>query len=142
MKNVQKCSEIKISKKQKQAIEMLIYQGIPKNKVAEALNIVPQTLSRWLNIGKTPHFVEAYEKELECADNLRKRDYRTAAQEAQRRLIELAQSDDEDVALKACKDILDRAGDKPKDSVTVDVPQVSGKLAAVFEQIGGEGLDE
>lgn len=142
MENFEEFKEKDISAKQKKAIEMLIYQGKKKKDVAEALKITPTTLSNWLNIGKNPHFVEAYEKELECADNLRKRDYRTAAQEAQKRLIELANSRDEDVALKACKDILDRAGDKPADNVKVDVPQVSGKLAAVFEQIGGEGLEE
>ncbi|MCQ2484766.1 MAG: hypothetical protein MJ168_05470 [Clostridia bacterium] len=142
MENFEKIKEKAITAKQKKAIDMLIYQGSKKREVAEALKITPTTLSNWLNIGKNPHFVAAYEKELECADNLRKRDYRTAAQEAQKRLIELAQSDDEDVALKACKDILDRAGDKPTDNVAVTVPNVSSKLAAVFEQIGGEGLEE
>lgn len=142
MENFEKIKEKAITAKQKKAIDMLIYQGSKKREVAEALKITPTTLSNWLNIGKNPHFVAAYEKELECADNLRKRDYRTAAQEAQKRLIELAQSDDEDVALKACKDILDRAGDKPTDNVAVTVPNVSNKLAAVFEQIGGEGLEE
>lgn len=142
MENFEKIKEKEISAKQKKAIGMLIYQGMKKKDVAEALKITPTTLSNWLNIGKNPDFVAAYEKELECADNLRKRDYRTAAQEAQKRLVELAHSTDEDVALKACKDILDRAGDKPSDNVRVDVPQMSGRLAAVFEQIGGEGLEE
>lgn len=142
MNERKKTKEKTISANQKKAINMLIYQGMKKKEVAEALTVRPATISDWLNIGKNPEFVAAYEKELECADNLRKRDYRTAAQEAQKRLIELAQSKDEDVALKACKDILDRAGDKPSDNVRVDVPQMSGRLAAVFEQIGGEGLEE
>ena len=142
MENFEKIKEKEITAKQEKAIDMLIYQGSKKREVAEALKITPTTLSNWLNIGKNPHFVAAYEKELECADNLRKRDYRTAAQKAQKRLVELVESEDEDVALKAVKDILDRAGDKPADNVRVDVPQVSGKLAAVFEQIGGEGLEE
>ena len=142
LENLNKSKEKKLSKKQRLAIEMLIYQGMKKKDVAKELEVRPETISAWLNIGKTPHFVEAYEKELEYADNLRKRNYRSAAQKAQERLVELAESRDEDVALKAVKDILDRAGDKPQDNVKVEVPNVSGKLAAVFEQIGGEGLEE
>ena len=140
MENLKKFEENKLKPKQKKAIEMLIYQGMSKKQVAEALKITPATLSNWLNIGKTPHFVEAYEKELACADNLRRRNYRSAAQQAVERLIRLIDSDDEKTALAACKEILDRAGDKP--SVEVRLPEMSGKLAHVMAQIGGEGLDE
>lgn len=141
MENLKKFEENKLKSKQKKAIEMLIYQGMKKKDVASELKISPQTLSNWLNIDKCPAFVSAYEKELENADNLRKRNYRSAAQKAQEKLIELAESSDEGVALKACRDILDRAGDKPSENMKVELP-ISGKLAAVFEQIGGEGLEE
>lgn len=141
MENLQKCAENSLKPKQKKAIEMLIYQGKSKTETAVELKINPHTLSNWLNEDKNPAFVEAYEKELKAADNIRRRNYRAAAQKAQERLVELAGSDDEDVALKACKEILDRAGDRPSGRMEIDIP-VSGRLAAVFEQIGGEGLEE
>lgn len=117
MENVQKCSENKISSKQKKAIEMLIYQGLSKSEVAKALNIAPQTLSRWLNSGKSPAFVKAFEKELSEADIMRKNNYRVMAQKAQDKLIELLECSDKQVAFRACKDLLDRAGDKPEDNM-------------------------
>lgn len=140
MKNFKKFEETKLKPKQRKAIEMLIYQGLSKTLTAQALKITPATLSNWLNIDKNPQFVEAYEKELECADNLRKRNYRSAAQHALEKLIELVDSSDEKTSLAACKEILDRAGDKP--SVEVRLPEMSGKLASVMAQIGGEGLEE
>ena len=114
MNNFKKFEETKLKPKQRKAIEMLIYQGLSKTLTAQTLKITPATLSNWLNIGKNPQFVEAYEKELECAD--------------------------EKTSLAACKEILDRAGDKP--SVEVRLPEMSGKLASVMAQIGGEGLEE
>ena len=117
MGNVQKCSVSKISGKQKKAIEMLVYQGLSKTETAERLNIAPQTLSRWLNREKTPQFVEAFEKELSEADHQRKNNYRVVAQRAQEKLIELLDCNDKQVAFRACKDLLDRAGDKPEDNV-------------------------
>lgn len=139
MKNVQKCSENKLNTKQKKAIEMLVYQGISKNDVAVQLGIAPQTLSRWLNPKKTPDFVEEYEKEIETAESMRKRNYKVVAQKAQDRLIELMNDEKSDVALRACKEILDRAGDKPVETVNVNT---SEKLSEIFEQIGGGGLVE
>ena len=55
---------------------MLIYEDFSKSEVAEQLKITPQTLSNWLNPKKTPHFTEAFEKELAVADRLRKNNYR------------------------------------------------------------------
>lgn len=141
MDNAKKGKEKKLSKKQRKAIEMLIYQGKKKGEIAEELEIHPSTLSKWLNEDKNPAFVSAYEAELKAADNIRRRNYRAAAQQAQERLIELAESMDEDVALKACKEILDRAGDRPTGKMEIDMPQ-SGKLAAAISQLGGEGLEE
>lgn len=118
MENVQKCSEKKISSKQKKAIEMLIYEDLAKAEIARILNITPQTLSRWLNSGKTPEFVEAFEKELAVADRMRKNNYRVVAHKAQKKLVKLMDSGNKQVAFQACKDLLDRAGDKPDDNMS------------------------
>lgn len=116
MENVQKCSVRKISTKQQKAIELLIYEGLSKAEIAQKLNIAPQTLSRWLNPGKTPEFTEAFEKELAAADRMRKNNYRIIAQRAQEKLVKLMDSRSKHVAFLACKDLLDRAGDKPDEN--------------------------
>lgn len=117
MENFQKFSEKTVSAKQLKAINMLIYEDLSKGEIAKALKITPQTLSNWLNPKKTPHFIEAFEKELAVADRLRKNNYRVVAQRAQDKLIELLDCNDKQVAFRACKDLLDRAGDKPEDNV-------------------------
>lgn len=141
MENLKKFEENGLTSKQRKAIKMLVYQGLKKKQIAEQLKISAATLSNWLNEDKNPAFVSAYEVELKAADNIRRRNYRAAAQQAQERLIELAESMDEDVALKACKEILDRAGDRPTGKMEIEIPQ-SGKLAAAISQLGGEGLEE
>lgn len=116
MENFQKFSEKTVSAKQLKAINMLIYEDFSKSEIAEQLKITPQTLSNWLNPKKTPHFIEAFEKELAVADRLRKNNYRVVAQKAQDKLIELLDCKDKQVAFRACKDLLDRAGDKHTES--------------------------
>lgn len=132
-------SEIKLSSKQKKAIEMLVYEGKKKNEIAEEPKITPQTFSNWLNKNKNPGFVEAYENELENASIERQRLYKTAAQQAIQKLIALTGCKDKRVALNAVTEILDRAGDKATTSISV---KTSEKLSDVFRQIGGEGLVE
>lgn len=116
MENFQKFSEKTVSAKQLKAINMLIYEDFSKSEIAKQLKITPQTLSNWLNPKKTPHFIEAFEKELAVADRLRKNNYRVVAQKAQDKLIELLDCKDKQVAFRACKDLLDRAGDKHTES--------------------------
>jgi transcriptional regulator with XRE-family HTH domain len=82
-------------------------------EIAEKLKISKNTLSNWLNSEKTPAFTEEYERLLKIADETRKRVYRTKAQKALDKLVDLVDSPDKKVALAACKEILDRAGDKP-----------------------------
>lgn len=140
MNNFQKFSEKDLKPKQRKAIEMLVYQGMNKGDIANELKISPQTLSNWLNPTKNEAFVTVYEKELETAENMRKRNYKAVAQKAQDKLIELIDSKNEKIALRACNAILDRAGDKPAENVNLN--GVGDKLSAIFDQIGGEGLEE
>jgi predicted DNA-binding protein YlxM (UPF0122 family) len=116
VENFQKFSKKKITPKQEKAINMLIYEDKSKGEIARALKITPQTLSNWLNPNKTPHFLEAFEKELAVADRLRKNNYRVIAQKAQDKLVKLMDSRNKHVAFQACKDLLDRAGDKPDEN--------------------------
>ncbi len=92
---------------------MLVYQGLSKTETAKELNLAPQTLSKWLNPSKFPEVVKEFEKELKIAENMRKRNYKAVAMKAQDKLVELIDSEKQDIAIKACKEILDRAGDIP-----------------------------
>lgn len=136
MENFNKSTLKRLKPKQKKAIEMLVYQGMLQKDVAKQIEVSEHTLSVWMNSDKTPDFVEAYENELEFASAMRKRRYKAFAQKAQDRLIELMDDEKSDVALRACKEILDRAGDKPVETVNVNT---SSKLSEIFEQIGGGG---
>lgn len=92
-------------------------------EIAEELKISKNTLSNWLNADKTPAFNEEYDRLLKLADAARQRVYKSNAQKAVDKLLELVDSKSKNIALAACKEILDRAGDKPdinlKGSVTV-----------------------
>ncbi len=120
MKNLEKSA---LSAKQRKALDLLMNTDLKHSEIAEELKISKNTLSNWLNSEKTPAFTEEYERLLKIADETRKRVYRTKAQKALDKLVELVDSHDKKVVLAACKEILDRAGDKPdinlKGSVTV-----------------------
>ena len=120
MKNLEKSA---LSAKQRKALDLLMNTDLKHSEIAEELKISKNTLSNWLNSEKTPAFTEEYDRLLKMADETRKRVYRTKAQKALDKLVELVDNHDKKVALAACKEILDRAGDKPdinlKGSVTV-----------------------
>ena len=125
--------------KQKKALEMLINTNKTKAEIANELQITPQTLSNWLNKELNPAFVDEYEARLERADKERKLFYKSKAQHAIDKLVKLVDSGSDKVALAACKEILDRAGDSAGLNIQI---KTSSKLADIFDQIGGEGLDE
>lgn len=136
---MQECAEKKLTAKQKKAIQMLIYDGLKKCEVAEKLNIDPHTVSRWVNSDITPAFVSAYEKELEKAAADRQRRYKSAAQKAVDKLVELLDNKNPNVVLAACKEILDRAGDTQELTVSVNH---SSKFSDIVSQLKGGGLYE
>ena len=136
---MKKFEEKTLSTKQKKALDLLINSNLKNYEIAEQLKITPQTLSNWLNADLNPQFVEEYDKRLEQADKDRKKVYKSKAQYALQRLVELTDSGDDKAALAACKEILDRAGDTAGLSIEV---KASDKLADIFAQCGGDGLDE
>ncbi len=128
-----------LSAKQRKALDLLMNSDLKHGEIAEKLKISKNTLSNWLNSEKTPAFTEEYDRLLKLADETRKRVYRAKAQKALDKLLELVDGRDKKVALAACKEILDRAGDKAGINIKLET---SSKLADIFNQIGGEGLDE
>ncbi len=73
------------------------------------------------------------------AERERKRRYKGAAQLAINKLIELIKSTDDKAALAACKDILDRAGDKPSDKVDLSgTLETTNKLDSILRQLNDD----
>lgn len=110
MKNFEKS---RLSAKQRKAIDLLINSDLKHGEIAEELKITKNTLSNWLNADKTPAFTDEYDRQLQLADAARQRVYKSKAQKALDKLVELVDCGNKQVALNACKELLDRAGDKP-----------------------------
>ncbi len=79
------------------------------------------------------------DEEEEKAERERRRRYKSAAQVASDKLISLIDSTDDKVSLAACKDILDRAGDKPSDKVDLSGSiEATGKLDSILRQLNAD----
>lgn len=118
--------------KQKKCIEMLVSGTMTQADVAAALKVSEQTICNWKRN-------DEFAAELKAANRLVISSLVPAAVQRTKALLS---ADSEAVQLAAAKDILDRAGYKPQDNIRLHANIVSEKLADVFKQIGGEGLDE
>ena len=118
--------------RQKKCIEMLVSGAMTQADVAAALKVSEQTICNWK---KNEEFAE----ELAAANRLVISSLVPAAVQRTKALLN---AESEAVQLAAAKDILDRAGYKPQDNIKLNADITSKKLADVFRQIGGEGLEE
>lgn len=89
-----------LSNKQLKAVEMLVYTQMQKQEIAKELKVSNGTISQWL---KKPEFEEAIKTEMHRA-------FVDVAYKARRRLSELVDSPNEQVALGAVKEALNKAG--------------------------------
>lgn len=98
----------KLTGKQLQAIELMISTNMTQIEIAKAIGMCDETVHRWTKN-------ELFQAKLE--EENRKR-FKKLAVEAQREMQRLAlKGKSEQVRFQACKDILDRAGYKPKDEI-------------------------
>ena len=118
--------------RQKKCIEMLVSGAMTQADVAAALKVSEQTICNWK---KNEEFAE----ELAAANRLVISSLVPAAVQRTKALLN---AESEAVQLAAAKDILDRAGYKPQDNIKLNADITSEKLADVFRQFGGEGLEE
>lgn len=118
--------------RQKKCIEMLVSGAMTQADVAAALKVTEQTICNWKKN-------EEFAAELAAANRLVISSLVPAAVQRTKALLN---AESEAVQLAAAKDILDRAGYKPQDNIKLNADITSEKLADVFRQIGGEGLDE
>ena len=89
-----------LNNRQMQAVELLVNTNMLKQDIAAAVGVSGTTMSTWL---KKPEFQDAIKAEMNRA-------FQPLAYKARRRLENLIDSDNEQVALAASKDALDRAG--------------------------------
>lgn len=118
--------------KQKKCIEMLASGTMTQAEIARELKVTEQTICNWK---KNADFAA----ELEAANRVVISSLVPAAVQKTKALLN---ADSEAVQLAAAKDILDRAGYKAQDNIRLNADITSEKLADVFKQIGGEGLEE
>lgn len=119
--------------KQKKCIELMVKGDMTQAEIARELKISEQTICNWKKDGE-------FAGELERANRLV---ISSLVPRAISKTAALLNAENEQVQLAAAKDILDRAGYKPQDKIQVDgTIKTSEKLADVFRQIGGEGLEE
>lgn len=105
--------------------------------IAKNIKVTPSTLSIWIN--HSDFFAKKLKEEELKAESERKRRYKSAAQLAINKLIDLVESSDDKTALAACKDILDRAGDKPSDKVDLSgTLEMTNKLDSILRQLSDD----
>jgi transposase len=89
-----------LNQRMRKAVEMLVYTKMQKQEIAEELKVSRTTFSLWL---RREDFQEAIKAEMQKA-------FQPLAYKARHRLEQLIDSNNEQVALSASKDVLDRAG--------------------------------
>lgn len=89
-----------LTNKQLKAVEMLVYTTMQKQEIAKELKVSNGTISLWL---RKDEFQQAITDEM-------KRGFVDIAYKARRRLSELVDSQNEQVALGAIKEALNKAG--------------------------------
>lgn len=105
---------------------------ITQAQIAKELKVTEQTICNWK---KNSEFAK------ELADGNRIA-ISSLVPRAINKTAALLNAESEQVQLAAAKDILDRAGYKAQDDIKLNANITSEKLADVFKQVGGEGLDE
>jgi DNA-binding transcriptional regulator LsrR (DeoR family) len=89
-----------LNTRMQKAVEMLVHTKMQKQEIAEELKVSRTTFSLWL---RREDFQEAIKAEMNRA-------FQPLAYKARQRLNDLIDSKNEQVALAASKDALDRAG--------------------------------
>lgn len=81
-------------------IEMLVYTDMRKQDIVKEIGVAPNAISRWM---KKDEFQQALQEEMH-------RGFSSLAIEARKKLGTLINSNNDLVALGACKEVLNKAG--------------------------------
>lgn len=99
-----------LSKKQLKCLELMVLGTHTQKQIAQEVKVSEQTICSWK---KNDEFMDEYNRLVRgCIQSLASRALRT--------LIELLDASSESVRYNVAKDILDRAGFKPEEKVTIN----------------------
>ena len=104
-----------LTNKQLKAVEMLVYTTMQKQEIAEELKVSRATVSQWV---KKEEFQQAITDEM-------KRGFVDIAYKARRRLSELVDSPNEQIALGAIKEALNKAGYQETQKIEQTVREIN-----------------
>lgn len=99
--------------KQKECLALMLAGEFTQKEIAKKIGVTEQTIVNWK---KKKEFEEEFNKALHKKINL------TAAKAFKTEVALLDMADSDSVRLNAAKDILDRAGFKPKDEIELTKP--------------------
>jgi len=119
------------------AVQLYLTGTQSKSEIAALLGVTSTTVRKWFNDPAVQQYMEAFKKEQ--ANMVRARIH-ASTDAALQKMVDLLESPIDGVALQAAKDLLDRAGHKPKQEVKKEV------TVKTFEQqladlIGNEAID-
>lgn len=114
-----------LNENQLKCISLMIGTNKTQKQIAREINITEKTICEWK---KQKEFTEEIEKELQ-------QNFGSLAIEAQKQLNKLLKSSNENVRMQAIKDVLDRAGYRPKEKI-----EHSGNVNNPFEGLTIEEL--
>ena len=103
-----------LNSKQEKCIELMVEGRNTQKKIAEKLEVTEATICNWK---KTDEFMAEYNATFKSS-------MKDAAAKAFKTEVALLNAKAETVRLAAAKDILDRSGFKPDDSVNVNIEPV------------------
>lgn len=104
-----------LSNKQLKAVEMLVYTTMQKQEIAAELKVSNGTISQWL---KKDEFQQAITDEM-------RRGFVDIAYKARRRLADLVESPNEQVALGAIREALNKAGYQETQKVEQTIREIN-----------------
>lgn len=113
--------------KQKECLALMLTGEMTQKDIAKKLGVTEQTITNWK---KKKEFEEEFNTALYKKINL------TAAKAFKTEVALLDMADSDSVRLNAAKDILDRAGFKPKDEIelTKPVDETIKEMSEYFER--------
>lgn len=115
--------------KQRKCLELMVQGCLTDKEIAEAINISQKTICDWKK--NNPEFQVEYNKMMRSG-------LQFAAPKAFRKQVELLNSESDNVAHLAAKDIMDRAGFNPTGKIAADIDmELNVKI-----DYGDEGMDD
>lgn len=122
----------KLEPKQQRFIQLYMTGNFTLNKLAELLEIHPNTAGNWL---KKPEIKEALAEAQSEIHSQVGMQLQAMTLKATQKLHELVDSPMDAIALQAVKDVLDRGGHKPKNEIKVDktITTIEQKMAQLID---------